>query len=391
MMDGLSATKLNSLSDEDTAMYNIFDEYINNSRVISKLYGSGETFASVASKLTGESIRKLGSDDWLQKQSFNSKNNIANYLKEKYNTRNIFYRNYSDKYPTVGAYKRFNDLCTNGFDKYILADNSRITLSESKVVKQYEDYFELTNTNQNKFIFIHDLFLHDHPTAYENTTYDGYKNGIIESSKHFQNNLCYLQFDKKKDILIISSDHGLTINPYKQMFSNEDIPINQYNIYKKELYSENKLRAFLSIYSSNIKKQIISQPLIMKDANYLVKKTIEEIVTNDFNYDETRDSCSITSVADLTFGNTTPKALREKFHTHIICYDKNKKFVYTKWPKIEIYKFELKGYVVSKKIKYEELPIEMQNYIKSYYSYSNFLKKSIWIIKVIYRFMKEKI
>ena len=395
MMDGLSAEKIYSLNknrDIKTASYNFFDDLISKSLSISRLYGSGETFASVASKLTGESVLKLQSDDWLQSNSFQSKKNIASLFKKKYNTKNIFYRNYSSKYPTIGVYKRFNDLCTYGFDKYILADDSRIDLKDSTEVNKYNDYFELNSDSldKNKFIFIHDLYLHDHPTAYKSTSFNDYEVAIIEASEHLNRNLEYLKFDKSSDILILSSDHGMTIQPNGQMYSKSLTTTNEYFQYRVSLYSELKVRAFISIYSENIEAKIIEEPKIMKDAYDFVLDTIDCICNDSCDNVKHKQAKEyvITSVSDLVFGNNIPLALREKFHAHLICYKGYEKWIYHRWPIEQISYVNLAENESLISIKYSELPIIMQKYIKSYYSKYNFLKKSFWIVKMIYRYIK---
>lgn len=392
MMDGLSSNKLTSLNDKGkTSKYNYFDEIIDKSMVIPRLYGAGETFASLASKLTGDSISKLQSDDLLSYNSFKSTNNIAKHFKEQYKTKNIFYRNYSAKYPTNGPYKRFNKLCTYGFDKYILAEDSRIDLFDSRILNEYNDYFEINNCahEENKFIFIHDLYLHDHPTAYESTNYDDYNIAICEAAEHLKKNLEYLKFDEESDILIISSDHGLTVRPDSQMYHNKNITRDEYNIYKKSLYSETKLRAFISIYSKNIPNLKLYDPIIMKDANIFVKNTINMIKRNKFTNTSYKKEYIITSISDLTFGNTAPKALREKFHSHIICYHDAEKWIYTRWPTKKAYKANLYNDNELSEINYRDLPSKLKDYVEIYYSNYNFIKKTSWLVKTIYRYLRN--
>lgn len=403
MIDGLSAEKLLSLNANvknacinKTTKFNYFDEIIKESVCFSKVYGPGETFASLASKLTGDSLSKLRSDDWFNPKSFKSKNNIACFLKTKYCTNNIFYRNYSDKYPIDGVYARFNHLCTYGFDKYILKDESRIDLANSKEIAKYYDYFEfdIDKINENKFIFIHDLYLHDHPTAYESTNIKDYENGIFEAGNHVKENLTYLKFDKSSDILILSSDHGLTIRPNLNMFTYKSTTYSEYSQYKKSLYSELKIRSFLAIYSFGMKSAIIDSPITTQNVYNIVRNIIPFILNKEYNNIDQltyqyKNKKILTSVTDLAYGNSTSLKLRQKFHAHIIFIKGINKWIYTRWPHREYLYVNLENPEELKNIKYSEIPIALKIYILKYYYIKSAYKRYFLDIFALKNYIKK--
>lgn len=396
LMDGLSAECIESLN-KNKLDYKFktsyFDTIIDQSMTLSKVYGHGETFASLSSQLTGLTLEKLRSDNWTDYRSFNAKNTVSEYFKDTFGTYNIFYRNYSSKYPTIGVYERFNKLCTHGFDKIILSDDSRVNLNNSKVINQVNDYFEksLETNIKNKFIFIHDLYLHDHPTAYESSDLNDYHNAIFEAGEHLKNNLEYLDFDENEDILILSSDHGLTIRPQLDMFTKFDTNLNEYLSYRNSLYSELKLRAFLSIYSKSINPMIFEEPILMKDTNKIIKDILTSIIfkkpLDDFRKEYFSENI-MTSVADLAYGNPISIELRRTIHSHLIYYSNKDKYVYTHWPKKKVYRFLNDDYV---EIEYSELPMNFKKQIKKYYSIFNRIKRSKWIILEFKLFLKRMI
>jgi hypothetical protein len=225
--------------------------------------------------------------------------------------------------------------------------------------------------------------LHDHPTAYESTDIKEYENAITEAAGHVKKNLQYLNFDESVDILILSSDHGLTIKPDLNMYTNKLTTPAEYAQYKKSLFSELKLRSFISIYAKGIIHNIIDSPIIMRDAYNIIREIIPPLASKDYkkiinSITKYRKNEVITSVADLAFGNTAALKFRERFHSHIIYYNGINKWVYTRWPQKEISYFNLENPALSKPAAYIELPLALKKYVSKYYSIEEFLKKRVF-------------
>jgi len=387
MLDGLSAEKLRSLNldreylNKKFAPENYLDEIIKSSLCFSNVYGAGETFASLSAKLTGEAMSQLKSDFFSHPRSFKVKENIASFIKIKYNFDNVFYRNYSDKYPTVGVYERYNNLCTLGFDRIILKDNSRIDLPESDVLKGNNNFFR--NDNENNFIFIHDLHLHDAPNIYDkNGRMENYEKAIVDSANHLKRNLEYLHYDENKDMLIFSSDHGLTIYPELSMYYDESISKEDYLEYRKMLFSELKLRCFLAVKYKEFPPQMSSKLMTTQSVFDVVKSAINTIfnkgsvgdIINQYGSDSI-----ITSVCDIAFGNPTPLWKRNTFHSHIVHITKKYFWVYSHWPERKLYHKCLDRIDELSEEELNKMPMRLKHYIDRYYSLSEWMSKGLFL------------
>ncbi len=124
--------------------------------------------------------------------------------------------------------------------------------------------------NQNSLIFIHDLFTHDQNGLYSKGIYNyrvkDYRDLILQNfSKNLKKNLEKFHFDKKNDILILFSDHGLTMV--------EDCKSNYFKYFSSLEY---KSKIFLNVYSpfenSNF---VIKKPRTLIDLNIILKSLIE--------------------------------------------------------------------------------------------------------------------
>jgi hypothetical protein len=387
MLDGLSAEKLLSLNSSDkNALINqnckttFLDGIFSRSLCFTHLYGTGETFATLAPKLTGETLLELKADNWFHPSSFVSNNNISNYFKREFNCRNIFYRNYSTKYPLTGVYARFNSTCTDGFDKVIIQDDSRVDLKDSEKVVANEDYFELSKINQNTFIFIHDLYLHDSPEVNSGNNIREYEKAVEDSAQHVKRNLQYLQFNEKQDILIFSSDHGLTLFPELGMFVNKETTEEEYMKYRRALTSELKVRAFLAIYYNTLPPQMVTTPILSQDVYRIVKNMVTNIQKKRIDLVNAevmkfKNRTVITSVADLVHGNPTPLRHRQKHHSHILYVSSKDKWIYTKWPREEVHYVDLDKEEIWKSVAVRSQPKEMRKYTRKYFSCASIYQK----------------
>lgn len=379
MFDGLTPCMIRSFNNKggrgykDFAPYNYVDELSKNSFLIENCYGFGETMASVASMITGKDPLSLNSDMPMHPDSYHQWPTIADYLKKKGLT-TIFYRNFPlDGLRRKGPYKRFNALESKGYDNIVLEDDV-VLLSESKVIKEKGDFF-LLNSKKSTFTYIHDLRLHDHHLVVRHGTKKGLIKAIKECTEQVKKNLSYLKYNEKKDILIFSSDHGMTLGPYDDIFFDKNLPADKIESYWPKLIADFKLKTCFFIKGPGIRSGRAKGIFEIRDmfATALDFLKIKHKSKGAISAKSHTRNSSLVSTFRPYCEELKWNDLYHWFHSYIVYIKDSKKWVYRKSKKISCYLINLEldcNEDNHREIEFTQFPSSFRKYINKYFSTS---------------------
>lgn len=385
MLDGLTPCVLRAFNsgkkvNNKLAPLNFIDKLAKNSFKINRCYGYGETMASNSAMVSGKNCVMLKSDMLAHPDSFHLCPTVASYLQKK-GFYTIFYRNFPlDGLRRKGPYKRFNLLEAFGFNRVILEDDSGMLFKNSKVINKHDDFF-LTTKKRKTFIYIHDMAFHDDSRVLKNATKKSLFKAVVEKGERVKRNLEYLKYDKNKDILIFSSDHGMTLSPYDDMFYDKHISKDTMDLYWPKLTADFKLRTSFFIKGPGINSGEARGTYEIRD----VHATVLDFLNIKYHSIGAISARSKTRLSALvsTIGTsnekTSPDMLKGWFHPYIVFVKDDKKWVYRKLKEPKCYYLDLKLDVDEDHpigIPFCDLPSEMRRYIREYYSFK----------KLIYRF-----
>lgn len=401
VLDGLTPCMIQSFSDKkndnvkDLAPLNYIDNFAKDSFIVKTCYGYGETMASLSAMVTGMDVKSLKSDMPSHPDSYHGWPTIADYFK-KIGFSTIFYRNFPpDGLRREGPYKRYNALESQGFDRVCLEDEV-VPLRESKFIQQQEDFF-LLKSDKPVFIFIHDLCLHDHPLVQRNGTKEGLSKAIVECSEQMRDNLQYINYKEADDVLIFSSDHGMTMGPYDDLFFDKNISENTIEHYWPKLTADFKLRTCFFIKGPGIEPGNAAGIFEIRDMfvtvlDFLkIKHTPIDAISAKSH---TRKS-ALVSVFGSTFEYSNWKKLDHWFHPYIIYIENSKKWIYRKSKKAKCYYIDLRLDPDEDKpilISFSDFPLELKKYIKEYFSIGRNLYRLFYVYhpKIIINYFAEK-
>lgn len=401
VLDGLTPCMIQAFNDKkddnikDLAPLNYIDNLARNSFIIKDCYGYGETMASLSAMVTGMGIQSLKSDMPSDPDSYHKWPTIADYLK-KQDFFTIFYRNFPpDGLRRKGPYKRFNALESQGFRSVCLEDGVS-QFDESEFIKQHDDFF-LLKCDKPIYIYVHDLCLHDHHLVQRNGTREGLSKAIIECSERVKNNLEYLNYNEEIDILIFSSDHGMTLSPYDDLFFDKNISTDTVNRYWPKLIADFKLKTCFFIKGPGITPGKAIGTFEIRDmfATVLDLLHIKYTQTEAVSANSQTRSSAIVSVAGATFEKMAWKWLKNWFHPYIIYVEDNKKWIYRKSKEAQCYYIDLKLNPEEDKpatINFSEFPPEFKKYLKEYFSISKTLYRLFYAYhpkRIIIYFFKK--
>ena len=384
IIDSLSPYALKSLSEK---FYNIkikkltyFDKLINKSLLIKNLYGHGETYSTIFTALTGKDIYKNNCDSWYINNSFREFSDLGSFFKKKGYT-NIFLRNASINSEIDNFYGRFLNSITKDFDYRLLKKNHK----NEKIYDHIEQnkYFEILN-NKNKKIFflIHDMTLHDNLNAYNGKTKKILDVIDNELTENFKKTLSKINYDSKKDNLIVFSDHGLTVSPNSKLYTKKSVDRFIYEKLYKKIFVDEKIKMLFFNKSPKINnKKIINGNYLAKDLHGIIKKffrntkNIDEFLNFTKKQSKKVLTTSIRSVQATVYENYFEK---NNFHNHIIYIKNKKKIIYSNKhenkfiEQIEDKFLELKKSKVDKNFK---------TWVDDYFKISNKIKKYLLFTK----------
>lgn len=382
VLDGLTPCMIQSFNDKkdvgfkDLAPLNFIDNLAKDSFIIKNCYGHGETMASLSAMVTGMDVMSLKSDMPLHPDAYHKWPTAANYFK-KCGFSTVFYRNFPpDGRRRKGAYERFNSLEAQGFDSVCLEDGV-LPLQESKFIQQQDDFF-LLKSEKPVFIFIHDLRLHDHPLVERHGTRDSLAKAIIECGEQVKENLKYLNYNEKADILIFCSDHGMTLGPYDDLFFDKNISANTIESYWPKLIADFKLKTCFFIKGPGILPEDATGVFEIRDmfSTVLDFLKIEHVSTNAVSAKSNPRTAAVVSVAGSPYENFGWKRMGNWFHPYLVYVEKYKKWIYRKSTKAKCYLIDLEADLNEdnpEAILFAELPLEFKKYIKEYFSASKIL------------------
>lgn len=387
MLDGLTPCVLESLGDQkvdsqEFAKSNYIDELAKNAFKIKKCYGYGETLSSNSSMITGVNSKKLRSDVPSHPDSFYIYPTLAYYFKNAgFST--VFYRNFPlDGLRRYGPYKRFNTLASHGFDHVCLEDDSKVLLRESKIIKGRNDFF-LLEKKEPTFIFIHDMGFHDHPLVLKNATKGGVLSAVLESAERVKNNLEYLNYNEKDDVLVFSSDHGMTLSPYDDLFYNKNISRTMIEHYWPKLIADFKLRTCFFIKGPNIECGEASGVFEIRDM-FATVMDFMDIKHTSFGAISARRqtrSSALVSIFESPYERQYWKKLKNLSHSYFIFVQGSKKWVYRRLNKEKCYFFDLKLDPKESDlavVNFYEFPLEFRKYLRRYFSISSLFLRFLY-------------
>ncbi len=377
MLDGLTPCVLQTFNKgnkdkKELAPLNYIDTLSKNSFKIDKCYGYGETMASNSAMITGMSSRMLKSDMLSHPDSFHPCPTLASYFK-KGGFSTVFYRNFPlDGLRRHGPYKRFNALASRDFDNVCLEDDSSVLLKDSKIIKQYSDFF-LTKQNKPTFIFIHDMAFHDDLRVLKKATIKSILRATIDKSERVRKNLEFLNYNEKKDVLVFSSDHGMTLAPYDDMFYDKKISFEKMDSYWPKLTADFKLRTSFFIKGPSIRPGNAVGTFEIRDmfATVLDFLQIKYIPTGAISAKTHTRVSALVSVIGAPFEHVALNNFKKWYHPYVIYVRDSKKWVYRKLKKVKCYYINLKldpNEDNPVEISFSGFPLGFRKYIKEYFS-----------------------
>jgi len=378
IIDSLSPYALKSLSIE---FYDIkikkltyFDKLIKKSLIVKNLYGHGETYSTIFTALTGKNIYKNNCDSWYINNSFKKSSDLGSFFKKKGYT-NIFLRNASINSEIDDFYGRFLSSITKDFDYKLLKKKHK----NEKIYDHIDqnEYFKILNDKNKKFFFlIHDMTLHDNRNAYNGNTKKILDVIDNELTQNFKKTLAKINYDPKKDNLIVFSDHGLTVSPSSKLYTKKSVDRSVYEKLYKKIFANEKIKMLFFINSPKINnKKIIEGNYSARDLHYIIKKFFEN--THDIKkfLDFTKKQSkkilitSIRSTRATIYENYYEK---NNFHNHIIYIKSKKKFIYSNKHKNKFIE-QIKNKFL--KVSENEVDNNFKLWINNYFSSQNKIKK----------------
>jgi len=241
-------------------------------------------------------------------------------------------------------------------------------------------------TKEKTFLFIHDLFTHDrkgedydHPI-----TTKEYKEHIVDNCELLRKNLKHIKFNSKEDLLVIMSDHGLvldsTVVPKKQTIL-EHLKV----MFKKERLSnwdlsakETKSRVMFMMTGCGIKHKVDENVCSIQSAfNYLLEQLdlygylSDKALYYNLGYQAIIPICGMFPINP--FYLIQKVIFNDRFYQFVFINGSSKKrtkYVYQKnLGKCIVYFLEDDINETNPiKIKFKDLPLVFQKYIKEYNS-----------------------
>ena len=286
LVDSLSPLALKSFSEkfygENILKKNYIDKLASKSIILKNIYGHGETYSTTYNAFTNKNIYKNFADSWDISKSFLEKSDLGKFFKKR-NFTNIYYRNCSTNNQLTGFYKRYLESLTFNFD-YFCFKKKKKNYSLKKFFQEEGLIFKFQK-NQNIFIIIHDYTLHDSKSSYNGNVKNILNTIKNKVSNNVRTNLNLINYNPKKDNLILFSDHGLTRNPVSKLFaSNEKVSKIMYDKLYKEIFLDEKLKMLCFIKPANFNNKIVLDDYykpsiinnVIKSLFLLKKKKIEK-------------------------------------------------------------------------------------------------------------------
>jgi hypothetical protein len=363
---------------------NYIDKLSEDSFMINKCYGYGETMASNSAMITGLNSETLKSDMLPNPDSFHQHSTLAYYFK-KHGFNTVFYRNFPlDGLRRRGPYRRFNALASSAFDHICLEDDSSKLFRDSKIIKRRDDFF-YTKNKHSTFIFIHDMAFHDDSKVLKSATLKSILTAVKEKSKRVRKNLEYLNYDKRKDVLIFSSDHGMTLSPYDDMFYDKKISADKMDAYWPKLTADFKLRTCFFIRGPGIKSGNATGNFEIRDmfATVLDFLHIKHAPTGAISAKHQTRTSALVSVAGAPFEHVALNGLRKWFHPYVIYVKDSKKWIYRKLGEAKCYRINLNLDPDEDnpiEVSFSEFPVELKKHIKRYFSAGWFLYRTLYAL-----------
>ena len=384
IIDSLSPYALKSLSKKfynfENKKLTYFDKLINKSILIENVYGHGETYSTIFTALTGKSIYKNNCDSWYLENSFKEFSDFGSIFKKKGFT-NIYLRNASPNNNLQNFYGRFLNAVSKDFDYKFLKKRSKND-TFSKYIERKKLNKLLSDKQKKFFILIHDFTLHDSKGAYNGNT-KKILNVINKNlTKNFRDTLEKINYNKKKDNLIVFSDHGLTISPESKLYTQNVINKEKYDQMYKNIFLDEKIKMLFFVNSPRINsKKIIKGNYLAKDLYLIIK--------NFFNSNQNLKKFSsfvkkkskkvlITTIRSTRATIYENYFEKNNFHNHIIYIKNNKKIIYSnKHEDKFIEQVEDKFLKINK----SKLDKNFKIWINNYFTLSNKTKKYLLFTK----------
>lgn len=339
------------------------------------LYSFGETWSTTFEYFTNGNMLSGYGDAFHCHKSFKSEYSIAKIFKEKKFT-TFLYRDQKD-FPNKGFYKRYFDSLSKDFDHICLSKEGKIKSLKDFLKENKNNFFE----KKNKMFLIHDYSLHDNDMVYYKPTAKNYLRAVNLSAKKIKNNLKVINYNKKKDILVLLSDHGLNLYPESKIHFDKYLNRNEYQKYYLSLLEDSKIKSCFFIKAPGLKARDISRMIVPKDVfgvlteivrlNFVLKKIPH--LFKKIKYINNKITVSVRAAVADPYNNFF---FKEFFHCHLINIGPNLKISYSLGHPNPFYDFIKKKHVNFKKNE----KFDLNQKIFEYYSLKNIINKIILLL-----------
>ena len=363
---------------------NFISEIASNSVRFDNAYGYGETLATTYEYLTGENIYKNYCDAFKLFNSFSVKKNLATHFKEK-GFKTIYYRDSAVNFPQTGFYGRYFKSVTNDFD--IVCRTKKHEKYSFKNFFNEKNISNLLEDKKNNFFLFHDHSLHDNKIAYKDGTPQSYLKAVNSSAKIVERNLKMIKYNKKKDVLIFVSDHGLNLYPSSKLHFEKKIKKKEYDNFYPDLFIDEKIKVTFFICNIGAKKIIFKSfikpnnvfSIIKYLSNNIFNKNLKKNIYSKLKvYTQKKILISIQAAKQDCYNNFF---FKDYFHCHVLSLNKYNKTVFSLNHDYKFY--DLKNKKFKNSIKNN---MKLKMFIKNYFSVKNYFKKFlIFILSLLVR------
>ena len=274
-IDALSPSVVNTFNSPQPVTY--LDELAKNALKLTNAYGYGYTQPTVTSMFTGtDHSENPGIESKAVENPFRrifDQTVTSEFKKNGFQT--IYYANLNLKAVDCPRKHRWNpryfqtlyrdfDVISRG------AERPDQTVEQHLGAAQAARLFS-PDTKQNQFILYYDFSLHDDPRSYKGATIESYRAAAQDSIGNMKANLEFLKYDPAKDYLVFTSDHGLTLAPYSDVYFDSKVSPEFYEKNWSTIVSEFRMQHCFFVTGPGIKPQTVSTPVHAKEVFKFVK------------------------------------------------------------------------------------------------------------------------
>lgn len=371
-MDGISGIKVRSFNDYSNMPRTFLDELAKKSHIFKYVYGLNTTASALYAMFSGQSHIETPKSIVSNTKLFKIKNPLFKQLRKKGYKINYFTNN--DKI------LRFGYVDASFFDVVKISQYTPF-LKDANLSDSF-----LGKDNEKVALFIHDLYVHDRGGLVDKKSHyyptKEYEGAVKTNAANLKKNLEFLKFNPKKDLLVIFSDHGLTLDREDIVEKTKFFGRIKYLFDKSRLSNwsycskELKARVIFIVRHDSIKPNIDERASTLQDCfDFVMKKIgIDDFLTEKYKKYKSEDDAitPLDGIYPMSLWEIFKKTIfKDRFYQFAYIKGKGhsrKKWIYqTNLSMGEYYDFKTDPFEKNpKSMTFKQLPQIMQKYIEEY-------------------------